>query len=119
LRELAVSGISFEWMLIDAERIGDPVVRAKWRANIVRFREQISLSGGDIPGISLQAIERWGRVQLLPLSHRMTDGTSYDMPTEERLVVATAVASGYIYLTEPRDWNSILVAELAVSLETV
>jgi len=106
-------------MLIDAERLSDPVTRAKWRGNITRFREQLSSSGGDVPGLSLQAIERWGRAQLLDLQHRRRNDTVYAMPTEERLVVATAAASGYIYLSEFRDWIPTLIAELGLSVETV
>jgi hypothetical protein len=106
-------------MLVAAEQKRDPGLRAKWRGNVIRFREQLSASGGDIPGLSLQAIERWGRAQLLELRHRAGGNAIHDMPTEERLVVATAVASGYIYLTHRRDWNPALTAELGLSVEEI
>jgi hypothetical protein len=120
LRDIAVSGVSFEWILADIELRQDlaPAMRLKWRSNVTRFRDQLRSSGGDVPGLSLQALERWGRLQVLELKHQFKHAAdSIHMPTEERLVVASAAAGGYIYCSDHRQWNRTIERELHLAIE--
>lgn len=120
LKDLAVSALSLEWIVADSERMQiTPNDRRKWRTNVTRFREILLRSGGEVLALSEQAIEQWGKVELLTLTHRETqDSEPHSMSTEERLVVATAAAGGYIYLTHMRDWNATIEVELGITVET-
>jgi hypothetical protein len=119
LRDIAISAVSFEWIAADLELASlDPATRQQLRTNIVRLRELIRASGGEIPAVSLQALERWGRLQVLDLRHHYDpDKEPTRMPVEERLVVATAAASGFVYVTYARQWNAILLADLRLAIE--
>ena len=114
MRDLAVCALSFEWIIAEAEKKLEPQDRVKWRTNVTRFRETLLRNGGEVLAISEQALEQWGRLTILTLVHK-----GVQMSTEERLVAATAAASGYIYLTQARDWNKAIEAGLEVAIEEI
>jgi hypothetical protein len=128
LSELAISALSLEWIIADAERAAtlEPWERRAWRANAAAFARAIHTAGGEILGISNETISAWGRTTILDLVHVQVTATGgvaaevfLHMPTEERLVVATASASGLVYLTFRRDWNEKLEESLGLSVEMV
>jgi predicted nucleic acid-binding protein len=121
LRDIAVSALTFSWILAEAENSHlQAIDRSRWRTTIIRFRDVLRAGGGDIPALSAEAIQAWGQIHLLHLHH--TDpatGIISEMPTEDRLVVAIAIASGYIYVTHHRDWNSTLEEQMKLPLQII
>ena len=120
LREFAISSVTFEWIAADLDLQSlQPAVRQQLRTNLSRLREQLRQQGGEIPAISTEALQYWGRLLVLNLQHRRDPNSEPEsMPTEERLIVATAAASGFVYVTPRRDWNSALT-EFGISVEEV
>jgi hypothetical protein len=113
LSDLAVSAISFEWLLADIEknRGFNAEQRVAWRANVQNFRSQLVEQGGQVLPLSLEALEIWGRLMLLDLHDERTVAGKkrrIALSAEERLVIATAIERGMIYLTPQRAWNRIL-----------
>jgi len=121
LQQLAVSVLSFEWILADVETNSSlsPDNRRKWRANLTNLRKQLRQAGGSSPALSETALAHWGSLMLLDLRHSEGGGTPQEMPVEERLVVATAKDLGLIYLTLLRDWNAVLRDDYGLALEEV
>ena len=119
LRDIAVSAVSLEWILADAEKAQlSPHARLKWRTNVVRFRERLTSEGGGVLPLSLRALEHWGRLQLLELKSTRS-GVETELATEERLVIATAAANGLIYLCDPETWLEQLQHEIGLASEVV
>jgi hypothetical protein len=118
LSELAVSGVTFETILasVELDETISPADRGKWRTNLANFRKLLTQSGGEVPGVSTETLERWGKVLLLDLTHDYGDGPE-EMSVEERLVIATAADLGLIYLTPVRDWNDALRDDFGLALE--
>lgn len=121
LPDLAVSALTFNYILAEVEYSAlQPAERSRFRTSVLRFRDMLRASGGEIPTLNGEALEQWGRVHLLKLQHRNLEiGETFEMPTEERLVVATAVASGYVYITQKRDWNPVLEKALNLQLKII
>ena len=120
LPDLAVSAVTLEWIQADVELDQDlqPSERSKWRTNLTNFRKTLVQSGGEVPALSENALERWGKAMLLDLTHDYGLGPQ-EMPSEERLVVASASELGLIYLTSPRDWNYALENEFGLAVEVI
>jgi hypothetical protein len=120
LRDFAISAVTFEWIAADLElQPLQPAIRQQLRTNLNRLREQLRQQGGEIPALSTQALQHWGRLLVLTLQHRPNPSSGPEtMPVEERLIVATAAASGFVYVTPHRDWNSALV-EFGISVEEI
>lgn len=118
LTDLAVSAVSFERILADVELDSElsAADRNKWRTNLANFRKLLVQSGGQVPALSGDTLERWGKILLLDLQHDYGDGPE-EMSAEERLVVATAADLGLIYLTPRRQWNDMLRDEYGVAVE--
>ena len=110
--DVAVSEISFQWLLADIERSArlKPDDRIQWRSNVVNFRQLLVAQGGRVLGLSRAAIEIWGRLAVMDLAHtppataRGKPAKPKPLASEERLVIATAIELGLIYLTPLRDW---------------
>ena len=118
LAELAISAVSLEWILADAEldeEISAPE-RNNWRTNVTNFRKLLIQSGGMVTAVSEDCLEQWGKAILLKLEHQF-DGEPEAMSSEERLVVATAKELGLIYLTPARDWNETLRSDFGLAIE--
>jgi hypothetical protein len=108
-RDLAASALSFELILaeIDRDLSLTPVTRRQWRANTVSFRQRFRARGGRIIAISESTLEKWGHIWNLELYHTYSHAEGpVEMSSEERLVVATALAEGLIYVSLQRDWNA-------------
>ena len=121
-RDLAVSALSFEFILAEIEGNSalTPVARRQWRSNVVQFRQRLRATGGEIINISERTLEKWGQVWNLNLSHTYSYAEgAVEMSSEERLVVATASAEGLIYLTPQRDWNAEIENKLQLVVQVV
>ena len=118
LADLAVSAVSLERILADVELDGELSAseRSKWRTNLANFRKLLVQSGGQVPAVSGEALEQWGKVLLLNLQHDYGYGPE-EMSAEERLVVATAADLGLIYLTPHRQWNDTLREDYGLAIE--
>lgn len=118
LSDLAVSAVTLEWILADVEldETLSSIDRNRWRTNLANFRKALTQAGGSVPSVSEKALESWGKARLLDLRHDYGDGPE-EMPSEERLVIATAAELGLIYLTPPRDWNETLRNNFGLAIE--
>lgn len=121
LADIAVSAVTFEWLIADAE--SDPELsadaRGMWRTNLNHFRKQLEQSGGECPALTHKDLSHWGKLLIADLEHKYEDGEVKRMPNEERLAIATALEFGYIYFTKARDWNAVLQSRFRLSLQTV
>lgn len=114
LADVAVSALSLEWIAAEAEVAPSysALLRKKLRQNLQWLRIRIEAEGGSVLYISSEVLRHWGDVFLLDLK----DDSGGEIPTEERLVVATALAEGLTYFCYEHDWCKVLAEKLGVSL---
>jgi hypothetical protein len=120
LRDVAVSAVSIALILaqLEADHKLTPAGRRRWRSNVLNFRQGLRAAGGQVTDVSERTLERWGEMWNLDLHHVYNHSEGpVEMSSEERMVVATAVSNGLIYLTPKRDWNAEIEARLNVSLQ--
>ncbi len=120
--EIAVSAVSIEWLLQTTERSSQfsPIERERWRENILFFREYLFSYGGAVLDVSKEAWEVWRTLGLISMKWHPVEGTDdIEMPVEERIVLATAVASQLTFLTTSQDWISTSGSSVPVRIEII
>jgi hypothetical protein len=120
VRDLAVSALSFALVLaeVEADRTLTPASRQQWRSNVLGFRQALRAQGGQITDVSERTLEKWGEIWNLQLFHVYSQAEGpVEMSSEERMVVATALTNGLIYLTPDRDWNAEIEDKLQVAFQ--
>jgi hypothetical protein len=105
--EIAISLLSLEWFQAELDGENIEAHERQWlRTNTNSFRQQLVNLGGELLGISDEAIEAWGRLHRGPLADM--DQDEEPLQTMELLVIATADAAGLIYLFSQPAWAANL-----------